>query len=916
MADVERILAQLREEAAVRGASWLQDTLGTVLQGSEPLPGPAASRICVVLLATLEHIADRFGIPLAPKKTEGPSTVISFLGIVLDSVAMECRLQEDKLADLKREIAGTMYHYSEIRTGSIVCEDIPECIEPPECEIIYVVTGCSTTRQDTTNDCEPITEEPTDCDSTTNSQPTTEFSPFSFTTNITQVSHTPTMSEETVTGTKEPTSTDSTATGETVDPTINSLRTTLETDRSIVTETTENTGIALGSTQITPVSGTQSTTDKTMHTFNNTMQSSKATTIKDNTRETTATGSTTSKSKATTGSETPTSQFTDSRRPEDTATTIGSTGVTPVFDTQSTTEVTFTKINTLTETTTSKSDTSETPLNNLVKTSEATTIRDSTPGTAATGSTTSNSKATPGSGTSASHATGLQFTDSQRTTEHTATTFGSTKVTPSSDTQATTEVTFTKINTLTEAKTSKSDTSQTPFIMTMETSEATTIKDSTFSTAAKGTTTSNTKVTTPSETPTSHTTRSQFTDSRRTMEYTGTTFGSTEITPVSGTQTTTEVTFTTISTLTESRTSKSDTSQTPFNMTMETSEATTIKDSTSTTAATAPCEGMRCPCSKYLYGKNCTFIQDDIRLDKVNTKLAVTVHVENWNFTSELEDKTSQAYHTFQKQFTEEIKAFYNRKISNFKDVKIIKTRNGSIVVDHEVLLWVNFRNYMEETKETEQLLQRYLNETICTSSGPDKLCFRANTSTVTAKEVSLAELCSEDEAIPEEMKMYFHGLNETTFLLCVTDCSGNYESPINCNWGQCSTSAAGPHCYCDISDEYWYTGSHCETPISKPGVIAGVTVGLVILVIIIVILVIALCRHRRVADHDMLLENGGNKNWYGFGWTKNLKIHRKSWNPTTDSKTFGPNGSFKSTKEKVNVKVNPQQKVPIPRPR
>lgn len=39
MADVESILAQLQEEAAVRGASWLQDTLGTVLQGREPLSG-------------------------------------------------------------------------------------------------------------------------------------------------------------------------------------------------------------------------------------------------------------------------------------------------------------------------------------------------------------------------------------------------------------------------------------------------------------------------------------------------------------------------------------------------------------------------------------------------------------------------------------------------------------------------------------------------------------------------------------------------------------------------------------------------------------------------------------------------------------------------------------------------------------
>lgn len=51
--------------------------------------GPTSSKSCTVLLTTLEHIADHFGILLAPDKTEGLTTVLSFLGIVLDSSAME-----------------------------------------------------------------------------------------------------------------------------------------------------------------------------------------------------------------------------------------------------------------------------------------------------------------------------------------------------------------------------------------------------------------------------------------------------------------------------------------------------------------------------------------------------------------------------------------------------------------------------------------------------------------------------------------------------------------------------------------------------------------------------------------------------------------------------------------------------------
>ncbi|XP_075129530.1 uncharacterized protein LOC142203010 [Leptodactylus fuscus] len=45
--------------------------------------------------------ATAFGVPLAVDKTEGPVTELSFLGLTLDTVAMECKLPENKLEDLK-----------------------------------------------------------------------------------------------------------------------------------------------------------------------------------------------------------------------------------------------------------------------------------------------------------------------------------------------------------------------------------------------------------------------------------------------------------------------------------------------------------------------------------------------------------------------------------------------------------------------------------------------------------------------------------------------------------------------------------------------------------------------------------------------------------------------------------------------
>lgn len=55
----------------------------------------------------MKWISTFFGVPLAPKKTEGPVTVITFLGIEIDSGLMECRLPEDKLVDLRQVVGRT-----------------------------------------------------------------------------------------------------------------------------------------------------------------------------------------------------------------------------------------------------------------------------------------------------------------------------------------------------------------------------------------------------------------------------------------------------------------------------------------------------------------------------------------------------------------------------------------------------------------------------------------------------------------------------------------------------------------------------------------------------------------------------------------------------------------------------------------
>lgn len=64
--------------------------------------GPPGKRACLILLATLQHI---FGMPMARKKTEGLTMVLKFLGIIIDTTLMDCRLPSDNLEDLWTTVA-------------------------------------------------------------------------------------------------------------------------------------------------------------------------------------------------------------------------------------------------------------------------------------------------------------------------------------------------------------------------------------------------------------------------------------------------------------------------------------------------------------------------------------------------------------------------------------------------------------------------------------------------------------------------------------------------------------------------------------------------------------------------------------------------------------------------------------------
>ena len=62
--------------------------------------GAPNSGECAFNRSLMSHMCRRLGVPLAQDKCEGPTTCLTFLGIEVDSVALELRLPERKLAEL------------------------------------------------------------------------------------------------------------------------------------------------------------------------------------------------------------------------------------------------------------------------------------------------------------------------------------------------------------------------------------------------------------------------------------------------------------------------------------------------------------------------------------------------------------------------------------------------------------------------------------------------------------------------------------------------------------------------------------------------------------------------------------------------------------------------------------------------
>ncbi|KAM4675863.1 mucin-3A-like [Discoglossus pictus] len=161
-------------------------------------------------------------------------------------------------------------------------------------------------------------------------------------------------------------------------------------------------------------------------------------------------------------------------------------------------------------------------------------------------------------------------------------------------------------------------------------------------------------------------------------------------------------------------------------------------------------DGTKCVCKKNSYGSLCEFILNQIFQDEVTAKVEITVRVIG-NFTEELNNTESLAYKTFVVRFEKQMNHFY-QDVHNKIGVRVISMRRGSIVVDHVLLLKVNFNRYTEEYEEALKALNGTLNYANCTNQGDEEnLWFVEGSAEIRRTEINIPAVRSQTSSGTQE---------------------------------------------------------------------------------------------------------------------------------------------------------------------
>ncbi|XP_023672126.1 mucin-17-like [Paramormyrops kingsleyae] len=197
----------------------------------------------------------------------------------------------------------------------------------------------------------------------------------------------------------------------------------------------------------------------------------------------------------------------------------------------------------------------------------------------------------------------------------------------------------------------------------------------------------------------------------------------------------------------------------------------------------------------------------------------------------------------------------YRKTVENFMAMTIIKLRQGSVLVDHEVI--VNISNDQNTTQIVSQIPKQ-----IAAALAAAQNCTKGSLGCyenyivgdpIVEKPKFYPELVC-DQNIPKELSRYYIALQSPDKIICISQCDSVHTTSKNCNGGTCRILSTGPTCQC--LEDYWYSGADCYGPIQKNAVFAGVgTLAGILLVSVVSVAVYVICikhQSKRMKDNSI----------------------------------------------------------------
>ncbi|XP_073417757.1 uncharacterized protein [Dendrobates tinctorius] len=278
-------------------------------------------------------------------------------------------------------------------------------------------------------------------------------------------------------------------------------------------------------------------------------------------------------------------------------------------------------------------------------------------------------------------------------------------------------------------------------------------------------------------------------------------------------------------------------------------------------------DGIKCICLDNFYGPFCENVIDRVVIGpSVTTTINVFLRFADLKFDKNFENDESAEYKKFEMDFKKDMKVVY-KDVPGYKDVKILSISEGSVNVDYDVIIEIEYKSDINVTQQYNNVVkdvEKGLSSILCNSSRdmPISNCISDGFQiTKTENLKTEEELCLSN--ISAGFRDFYEPIVVEAGLVCVSHCDAISRSYTNCQDGSCQIlNNTGPHCLCPKTDLYIYSSPNCNGKILKSGVYGGIGAAIAVLLIIICVVVVCFIREKRVKTWDPFA-NDEEKDWY-----------------------------------------------------